>query len=129
MPKPETKLEETFTTLVRRAGGISEKVIPTRGGMPDRVVLFSGRIYLVELKTATGERRPDQIVWHDRAAAVGVPVWTLYGKEPIRQWVSMMARGVLEELAAEWDQSPPGFRDDGLDYLDPRIIGQERTRS
>lgn len=90
MPKPETKLEETFTSLVRRAGGITEKMIPGRAGVPDRLVLFAGRVYLVELKTDTGTLEPIQRVWHYRAGAIGVQVWTLYGLTDVQTWVGLL---------------------------------------
>ena len=103
MPKPETKLEEAFTTLVRRAGGITEKMIPGRAGVPDRLVLFAGRVYLVELKTETGYLEPIQRVWHDRAAAIGVQVWTLYGKADVLAWVALLGEPLTPQArAALW---------------------------
>ena len=48
--------------------------------MPDRLVLLpGGRVYLVELKTDTGEVRPAQKVWHDKAATRGTLVVILRG--------------------------------------------------
>lgn len=106
--KPETKLEQLFTQLVHVAGGITEKLAPVRAGVPDRMVLFGGRIFLVELKTKDGHLRPIQAVWHDRAEAVGVKVWTLYGEEAIRLWVTMMADAPA--MRAKMDAEEAGLR-------------------
>lgn len=106
--KPETKLERLFIRLVYEAGGITEKVLPARAGMPDRLVLYGGRIFLVELKTKDGHLRPIQAVWHDRAEAVGVKVWTLYGEDAIRLWVMMMADAPA--MRARMDAEEEGLR-------------------
>ncbi|MGV8846394.1 VRR-NUC domain-containing protein [Tessaracoccus sp.] len=110
--KPETKLEQLFASLVLKAGGMTEKVTPTRAGMPDRLVIYGGRIFLVELKTKDGHLRPVQVVWHDRAEAQGVKVWTLYGEESIRLWVMMMADApaMRAKMAAEEEEVAAGLR-------------------
>lgn len=86
---PEGKLEEHFYQRVRRLGGMCEKVVPNRWGIPDRLVLLpGGRIYLVELKTASGTIRPAQSVWHRKAARLGVHVVVLRGRTNIDRWLN-----------------------------------------
>lgn len=34
------------------------------GGVPDLLVGFRGRTFLIEVKTAEGTLTPDQVVWH-----------------------------------------------------------------
>lgn len=89
-PELENALEAAFFRLVRRSGGRAYKLSPSDRGMPDRLVLFpGGRIYLVELKRERGfgKLRPDQQVWHSKAAILGVQVVVLYGKGEILDWV------------------------------------------
>jgi hypothetical protein len=63
---------------------------PTEAGVPDRMVLHRGRIFLVELKTDTGSLRPAQINWHRKAAQNGVDVIVLKGLEEVVKWTSQL---------------------------------------
>lgn len=48
----EKDLEKAFTREADRIGGLSLKwVSPGYNGVPDRILLVSGRVYFVELKT------------------------------------------------------------------------------
>ena len=85
----ESKLETALYDGVRRIGGLCEKIAPTRWGMPDRLVLLpGGRVYLVELKTDTGEVRPAQKVWHDKAASRGTLVVIIRGLAELQDWLA-----------------------------------------
>ena len=85
----EAKLEEFFRKRVRLVGGYTTKLAPMEAGIPDRLAIFpGGRIFLVELKTNTGQLSPIQKIWHERMlAAWNVRVWTLYGEDDIRRWI------------------------------------------
>ena len=77
-----------FYDGVRRLGGLCEKIAPTRWGMPDRLVLLpGGRVYLVELKAATGSVRPAQAVWHRKAAERGTKVVVIQGQADLQAWL------------------------------------------
>lgn len=91
-PELESALEDRFRHAVRARGGRLIKIAPTEKGVPDRLVLLPwGRMYLVELKTVTGRVSPAQTVFHDRAAALGIEVHVLYGREQIDAWVAAYA--------------------------------------
>lgn len=94
----ESALERTFRRLVRVVlRGRVEKLAPTTKGMPDRLVLLpGGRIFLVELKTDTGDTSPAQRVWHSRAADLGTQVYVLRGLADVQAWVNaqQVAQGV-----------------------------------
>ena len=86
----EAQLEAIFRARVRLVlGGKIEKVAPTRRGMPDRLVLLPcNRIWLVELKTATGKLSPIQESWHAVARTlVGRNIAVLRGLPEIETWV------------------------------------------
>lgn len=88
----EARLEKLLYDGVRQLGGISEKMIPARWGIPDRLVLLpGGRLYLVELKAASGTIRPAQSVWHRKAAKLGTKVIVLTGLTEVKQWLAHCA--------------------------------------
>lgn len=90
----ERDLELYFYDRVKRAGGLSIKLIPIRAGFPDRlIVLPGGQMRFVELKTETGHLRPIQRVWHERARQLGVHVDVLYGPRDVREWLSAALDG------------------------------------
>lgn len=83
----EANLEQFFRRRVRLVGGRSSKITAEKG-CPDRLVLMpGGRIYLVELKTERGRLEPAQVVWCQRAAALGTKVHVLYGKTGVLAWL------------------------------------------
>lgn len=85
----ESALEARLLKRVRTVlGGQVHKCAPTTRGMPDRIVLLpGGRLYLVELKTLNGRVSDAQLVWHERAAALGTEVVVLSGPNEIDRWV------------------------------------------
>ena len=96
----ESDLEDHFRRAVARAGGAAFKLVATRAGMPDRLVLMpGGRIYLVELKAHGGEVRPDQKIWHAKARGLGTVVVVLEGRGQVDGWV----HSVHEEIKAEME--------------------------
>lgn len=51
----ESKIEKALTAEVKRIGGYCFKLVPTlEKGLPDRLVLFQGRTYFIELKNEKG---------------------------------------------------------------------------
>lgn len=83
----ERDVEAVFHRRVRQLGGLSFKFAPLHKGNPDRLVLLpGGRVFLVELKTDTGDLRPAQVLWHRRAAERGVIVHVIAGSAAARAW-------------------------------------------
>lgn len=85
----EEAVEQGLHRKVRQRGGETYKICPEYcAGIPDRLVLLpGGRVYLVELKSETGTLRPDQVIWHEKAAAVGVTVVVLSGTKEVNAWL------------------------------------------
>lgn len=90
MRAPEQKVEEALRVAVHARGGLCEKFAPIRAGVPDRVVILAGRVYLVELKAPKGELRPAQRVFHERARCCGVDVVVLRSVQEVRLWVQSL---------------------------------------
>ena len=93
MSRPESKIEEHLRRRVVAAGGLAEKVAPVRAGVPDRLVVLRGRIYLVELKAPGGRVRPVQRYWHKLAAHAGVQVQILSSIQEVDAFVSSVLGG------------------------------------
>lgn len=89
-PELEADLEQLFRRFVVGVmKGRLLKLAPIERGTPDRLALLpGGRLMLVELKTKTGRLSPAQTVWHAKAAALGIQVDVLYGREQIEDWVA-----------------------------------------
>ena len=83
----ERKAEELLVRRVTAAGGLCPKLAPTEAGIPDRLVVWGGRLWLVELKRPSGRLRAVQREWHARAARAGVAVVVLYGEADVARWL------------------------------------------
>lgn len=83
----ESSVESVFAQRVRDLGGRSFKFAPVHAGNPDRLVLLpGGLVCLVELKADDGALRPEQKLWHRRAADLGTTVYVVSGAEEARTW-------------------------------------------
>lgn len=84
----ESAVETVFANRVRDLGGRSYKFAPVVAGNPDRIVLMpGGKIYLVEIKADGGALRPDQLLWHRRAAELDTHVYVVTGSQEAREWL------------------------------------------
>lgn len=83
----EANLEGILRDEVRAAGGKAIKLAPIEAGIPDRLVILGGRMWLVELKTTTGRLSPIQMRWHETVRQMGTEVVVLFGAADIREWV------------------------------------------
>jgi len=70
----ESRLERHFAKRIKNIGGISFKFVsPGTAGVPDRIVLYSGCTYFVELKTTSAITKLQQKV-HQLFRSKGVDV-------------------------------------------------------
>lgn len=89
----ESKIESYFVEQVKKAGGMCLKFeSPSMRGVPDRIVLFAGCAYFVELKAPGKVPRPNQELCHSRFAAVGVPVYVIDSKAGAQEFCTHMLR-------------------------------------
>ena len=106
MPTTENYLEAVFANLVRRMGGVTEKLAPVRRGVPDRLVLLpGGRVELVELKTLSGSLSALQSLWHERAALLGTQVTVLRGQAAIEEWARQRNQELTQLIQHEVDEA------------------------
>lgn len=98
----EAELEAWFRRRVRLLGGQTIKLAPTEAGVPDRLVIMPrGRLFLVELKTETGEVSKIQQHWHREIMKLGVTVHVLYGIAGVTRWLREVVEGYAPHLAHE----------------------------
>jgi len=84
----ENKVERHLTASVEELGGVSRKwVSPGRDGVPDRIVIYKGRVVFVEVKTTGGRLSPAQAREHERLTAAGAEVVTVYGEEEVNDLI------------------------------------------
>jgi hypothetical protein len=79
----ESSIEKYLVSSVKTLGGISIKLI-SRIGLPDRLVILPGGIYLfVELKTATGKISPLQAYWRRLLIKLGCKHYIVRSKDEV----------------------------------------------
>lgn len=87
----ENKVEKYLDDEVKFLGGITRKwVSPGRDGVPDRIVILSGVIWFVEVKTTDGKLSEAQKREHTRLRAVNANVVTVYGKEGVDEFIRIL---------------------------------------
>jgi len=84
----ENKVERHLTASVEEIGGVSRKwVSPGRDGVPDRIIIYKGRVVFVEVKTCGGRLSSVQEREHERLRAAGAEVVTVYGEEEVNDLI------------------------------------------
>lgn len=99
MNEQERRLEAHFRREVKKLHGRVHKLIGTKRGMPDRLVLLPcGLIYLVELKREGGKLSKLQQEWHTQANQLGTDVVVLEGRTEIDAWIAEQRRVIGLEV-------------------------------
>ena len=87
----EAEVEEYLDLCVRRAGGITRKFVsPGRTGVPDRIVLFCGRVEFVEVKAPGGRLSAVQVREIARLRAHGTDVYVVSSREEVEAYVGRL---------------------------------------
>lgn len=95
MATRENKVETYLDQRIRSLDGLTRKwVSPGRSGVPDRIVIVAGRVWLVEVKTVDGARSPEQIREHKRLQEAGAQVRTVYGNAGVDEFIEEVKRCV-----------------------------------
>lgn len=94
----ESKVESYLDSEVAKLGGITRKwTSPGRCGVPDRIVIVSGIVVFVEVKTISGVLSQPQRREIKRLEAAGARVFAVYGQPGVDKFISIM-KGVLENV-------------------------------
>ncbi|MHC1762471.1 MAG: VRR-NUC domain-containing protein [Negativicutes bacterium] len=85
----ERTIEKYFREQVKKRDGRALKFIsPGLPGVPDRIVLYLGKVWFVEMKAPGRVATPLQRKVHDWFAWAGFPVAVLDSKESVQEWLS-----------------------------------------
>ena len=86
----ERNLEQYFAKQIKKMGGLSYKFTsPANAGVSDRVVILpSGIVWFVELKTDTGKLSKLQALFNKRITALGANACVLYGRNGVDEWLN-----------------------------------------
>ncbi len=84
----ESTIEKHLVKRCKELGGKAFKFVsPGNNGVPDRLVMLPGRMYLVELKKPGGKLRPEQVVFHKLALRLGISCYVIDSKEGVDRLV------------------------------------------
>ena len=85
----ERSVEAELVKQVKNLGGICWKfTVPSTSGVPDRIILYNGKTYFVELKAPGKKPRPLQRKIHRDMKAQGFPVTTIDNIEDVHEFIS-----------------------------------------
>lgn len=90
----ENKVEKVLDEQFKKLGGITRKwVSPGRDGVPDRICMLNGNVWLVEVKTVDGDSSPVQQREQKRLKDVGMNVITVYGAVDVHRFIERDVKG------------------------------------
>jgi hypothetical protein len=97
----ESVIERRLTRAVRKAGGVAYKFVsPGHSGVPDRLIILpSGRVIFVELKTETGKLSKLQLATQALMRKLGADVRTLYGADQVDRFVEEVMSDAFQALS------------------------------
>jgi hypothetical protein len=84
----EKYLEEKLRASVKRLGGLALKFTsPGFNSVPDRVILFNGRTWFVEVKRPGQKPTPEQRICHQKFLSLGIRVWVVSSDETLKEFL------------------------------------------
>lgn len=87
----EKEIEQYLTKRVKAIGGLCMKwVSPGNSGVPDRIVMFQGDVWFVEMKRTGEQARVLQRVVHEKLKGVGMKVFVIDSKDGVDDFISMI---------------------------------------
>ena len=92
----ERKIEKYLHDEVVKLGGTTRKwVSPGHSGVPDRLIFLKGNIFLVEVKTLSGELSPSQVQEIARLTKHDIHVEVVYGPKDVELLINKLKRKFL----------------------------------
>ena len=103
----EKNVEALLNRRVVALGGMTSKFVsPATRGMPDRLVVLAGKVFLVEVKTEIGTLSPLQERAIKKLSRAGADVYIVYGKRGVEQFVDDILKPIVENVRAlkeDWE--------------------------
>jgi len=74
-------VEDKFVKRVKKEGGKAYKFVSEMNrGVSDRIVIFPGQVWFVEIKTETGKMSKLQQIFKNYITGLGLNHYTIYGE-------------------------------------------------
>lgn len=87
----EKKIEKYLCDRVKVIGGLQYKFSsPAHRGVPDRIVLYSGKVYFVEVKKDDGRLSSLQKIEHEKIREQGLDVFVVWSTEDVDTFIEMI---------------------------------------
>lgn len=83
----ESKIETYLKTQIKLIGGLCYKFKSTINGVPDQLVIYDSKMYLIEVKRPTETPRANQVYIHEQIEKQGVPVYVVDCEEQIDDFI------------------------------------------
>jgi len=83
----ESAIETYLVKRIKCIGGLCYKFSSSVNGVPDRIVIYNGQTYFIELKRPGGKPRKDQLKVHRDFKKQGVNVLVMDTKEQIDTFI------------------------------------------
>lgn len=97
--RQERKIEKYLIERVKNIGGLTIKIsAPGMAGLPDRLVLYKGRVYFIELKAPNGVLSPRQQAIRRLLDKHDFGVWVLYNTAEVDGFIRFI-KMVIENAA------------------------------
>jgi hypothetical protein len=88
----ESEIEKYLSKRIKQSSGLSYKWLSSITGVPDRIVFLNQKVFLVELKTATGKVSPRQILVFDELGEAGFPVHIIRSKQDVEDFINAASK-------------------------------------
>lgn len=89
----ENTVEKKLVNGVKKLGGLVRKAQWIgRRGAPDRLILYCGKVFFVELKSPTGKLSPHQLKEQELFLAQGIPIYTLKNTEEVKEFLDKLEK-------------------------------------
>ena len=114
----ESDVELFFTKKLKSKGAICWKMVsPGTSGVPDRIVIYHGSVYFVELKDTGRHPRKLQRYVHAKLNDQGFPVYVIDTKEGADMFIDQVISKGLPSLSTFSASADRGVIRDGSDNV------------
>lgn len=87
----EKKIEKYLCDRVKAIGGLQYKFSsPAHRGVPDRIVLYAGKVYFVEVKKDDGRLSSLQRIEHEKIREQGLDVFVVWNTEDVDTFIEIL---------------------------------------
>lgn len=84
----EKNIEQKLRQKVKELGGLALKFVsPGFNSVPDRVILFNGRAWFVEVKRPGQKPTPEQRICHEKFLRLRIKVWVVSSDETLKEFL------------------------------------------